>query len=75
MANIHFLRKMAQDDIWDTLVFAAGEIPVKTKTKDFVELKTKPFDVRIYSNRRIVINGNKLTAIKDVKQFIQYHII
>lgn len=75
MANIHFLRKMAQDDLWDTIFFASGEVPTKNKTKDFVELNTKPFNIKIYSNRKILINGNKLTAVKDAKRFIQYYII
>ena len=74
MANIHFLRKMAQDELWDTLFFASGEVPSKNRTKDFVELKTIPFDTKIYSNRKIVINGNRLNTIHEAKLYIQQQV-
>lgn len=74
MANVHFLRKMAQDDLWDTIFFASGEVPIKEKTKDFVQLKTRPFEIKIYTNRKILINGFRCNAVKDAKSFIQHQI-
>lgn len=75
MANVHFLRKLAQDDLWDIIFFASGEVPIKEKTKDFVQLKTKPFDIKIYTNRKIIMNGVRFNAVKDVKSFIQHEIL
>lgn len=74
MANVHFLRKMAQDDLWDTIFFVSGEVPIKEKSSDFVHLKTIPLDVKIYTNRKIIVNGTRCNAVKDAKRFIQYFI-
>lgn len=71
MANIHFLRKLAQDDLWDTLFFSTGEVPQKTKNPNYIILKTRPFEMKIYSNRRITLNDTKYKSIHEVKLAIQ----
>lgn len=75
MANNFFLRKLAQDELWDTIFFASGEVPNKNKTDAFVELQTKSLDVKIYTNRNIYVNGKKFKSTDDVKRYIQLQII
>ena len=75
MANNFFLRKLAQDELWDTIFFASGEVPKKHKTDAFVELQTKLLDVKIYTDRNIYVNGSKFKSINAVKLYIQHQII
>lgn len=75
MANNFFLRKLAQDELWDTIFFASGEVPTKTKSNAFVELQTKRLDVKIYTDKNIYVNGSKFKSINDVKRYIQLQII
>lgn len=72
MANIHYLRHVTQEALWDTIFFAAGAVPAKEKTKDFVRLTTNPIDVKIYSNRKILVNGTRCNTMNEAKLFIQY---
>lgn len=72
MANIHYLRHLAQESLWDTVFFAAGEVPAKEKNKNFVQLKTRPLNVKIYSNRKILVNENRCNTINEAKLYIQY---
>lgn len=74
MANVYFLRKMASDELWDTLFFATGQIPTKEKSKDFTILKTDRFAAKIYHNRRIEVNKQKLKSIGEAKLFVQENI-
>lgn len=71
MANSAFLRKFAQDEMWDTLYFASGEVPIKEKSVDFVMLKTTPFMAKIFSPRKILVNDRKFGSIHHAKLFIQ----
>lgn len=74
MANVHFLRKMASDELWDTLFFATGQLPVKEKSKDFTVLKTDRFAAKIYHTRRIEINKEKCKSVHEAKLFVQGNI-
>ena len=74
MANVHFLRKMASDELWDTLFFATGQVPVKEKSKDFTILKTDRFAAKIYHTRRIEVNKEKLKSVYEAKLFLQRNI-
>lgn len=71
MANNHFLRKIAQDELWDTMFFASGEVPKKEKNKDYTILSTTPFTLKIYTDRNINVNGTKCRSIREAKYFIQ----
>ena len=72
MANIYYLRKLAQDELYDTMFFASGERPNKEKTKDFTILSTNLFEAKIFSNRKILINSNRFNTIHEAKSFIQW---
>ena len=74
MANVYFLRKLAQDELWDTLFFATGELPTKEKTKDFTTLSTKLFVTKIVTNRRIYVNGTKCDGTHSAKLYIQQNL-
>lgn len=74
MANVHFLRKMASDELWDTLFFATGQIPTKEKSKDFTILKTDQFSAKIFHTRRIEINKEKCKSVGEAKLFVQENI-
>ncbi len=71
MANIHFLRKLASDELRDTLFFATGIVPVKERTKNNVMLRAGDFEVKIVTNRNISINGDKCKSIPEAKWVIQ----
>ena len=74
MANNHFTRHLASDELRDTLFFATGEVPVKEKMSDHSILKTRLFDAKIYSDRRIVMNGVKCHSIREAKLFVQQNL-
>lgn len=70
MANAYFLRKLAQDELWDTMFFASGERPIKEKASDSITLKTKPFESKIYSTRKIIVNGRRCNSTYEAKVYI-----
>lgn len=71
MANIHFMRKLAKDELWDTLFFATGETPIVEKTKEFYTMKVVGIDTKIFSNRKILVNGDRCNSISEAKYVIQ----
>jgi len=71
MANIHFLRKIASDELRDTMFFATGERPVKDKQKAHWTLTNKIFSVKIVTNRNITVNGDKCKSVPEAKYVIQ----
>lgn len=71
MANNHFLRKLAQDELWATVFFAAGEGPKKEKSNDFTVLKTLLFTLKIYTTSNIYVNGKKCKSVNEAKRLIQ----
>lgn len=70
-ANIHFLRKIASDELRETLYFATGITTEKVRTPNFTTLKAGVFNVKIISNRNIVVNGDKCRSINEAKYLIQ----
>lgn len=71
MANVYFLRKMASDELIDTLFFATGQSVAKAKTKDDVTLSVGSFNVIIKTNRSINVNGEKCKSVPEAKYVIQ----
>jgi hypothetical protein len=71
MVNVHFLRKIAKDELWDTLFFATGTLPEVEKTKDFYTMKVIGFETKIYSNRKILVNGDRCNSVPEAKYVIQ----
>ena len=71
MANVHFLRKIASDELRDTMFFATGERVVKDRQKAFWTLTAGPFSVKIVTNRNITVNGDKCKSVPEAKYVIQ----
>lgn len=70
-ANVHFLRKIASDELMDTLFFATGSRVVKTKQKSHWDLSAGGIAVKIVTNRNITVNGDKCKSVPEAKYVIQ----
>lgn len=75
MANNHFLRHLANQELTDTIFFATGYAPVKEKLADRTVLREQGFEVCIFTDRRIEVNGIKCRSIPEAKRVIQRHLI
>lgn len=71
MANDFFLRKLACDELRETLFFATGERPTKHKDEKFTLLKSGKFEAKVFTTRKIVVNDAKCNSINAAKLFIQ----
>lgn len=75
MANVHFLRKLASDELRDTMFFATGQRAVKTKDPAWVKLEVPNISVKIVTNRNITVNKEKCKSIPEAKWVIQHIIL
>lgn len=75
MANNHFLRHLANQELTDALFFATGYAPVKEKLTDRTILRDTGFEVLIFNDQRIEVNGIKCRSIPDAKRVIQQHLV
>ena len=71
MANNHVLRKMASDELIDTLFFSTGSVVTKTRTPDTTTLSVPNVTVVIRHNRNIKINGELHKSIHEAKLKLQ----
>ena len=71
MSNVHFQRKVASDELWDTLFFATGEYPEKTKQPEFRTLEVPGFFVKIVNFKNITVNGDRCKSVSEAKYVIQ----
>lgn len=71
MANVHFQRKIAGDELRDTLFFATGDRAEKIKTPEFVTLRVPQFEVKIVNFKNITVNGDKCRSVSEAKYVIQ----
>lgn len=71
VANVHFLRKLASDELRDTMFFATGRVPSKERDPNFVLLKADWLNVKIVTNRNITVNGDKCKSVPEAKYAIQ----
>lgn len=69
--NVHFQRKIANDELWDTLFMATGEYPIKSKQPEFRTLEVPGFHVKIVNFRNISVNGDKCKSVSEAKYVIQ----
>lgn len=69
--NVHFQRKIAADELWDTLFCATGEYPLKAKTPEFRTLQVPGFHVKIMNFRNILVNDDKCRSVSEAKYAIQ----
>ena len=71
MANFHFQRKAASDELRDTLFFATGSLVEKQRNPDDVTLTAGGFKVVIRHFRLITVNGDKCRSVSEAKYTIQ----
>jgi len=71
MANVHFQRKAASDELRDTLFFATGSRVEKQRNPDDVTLTVENFKVVIKHFRMITVNGEKCRSVPEAKFVIQ----
>lgn len=70
--SMEFLRKLASDELTDTLFFATGSRPTRTKTPKKWSLCAEQFVVDIINNRNIRVNGSKqCKSASEAKILIQ----
>ncbi len=71
MANVHWQRKAASDELFDTLFFATGERVVKQRNPDDVTLTAGQFKIVIKHFRLITVNGDKCRSVSEAKFVVQ----
>ena len=68
--NVHFLRKMASDELIETAFFCTGHKVAKTRTPAHTELVAGPIVIKIKSTRSININGDHCVSVPEAKYVI-----
>lgn len=71
MANTAFIRKLVADELYDTLFFVSGEVPVKTRKSNSVILDVPMISVEIFNGRKMHLNGKEYRSSGVVRQDIQ----
>jgi hypothetical protein len=82
MMPIGYIRKLAAEEISDTLKFGGfvdsfdriGEKAKDTNGKDCYLLRFNGGSVLIYSDKNIVINGIKTKSVREAQQLLQMRI-
>jgi hypothetical protein len=68
--NVYFQRKIAGDELHDTLFFACGYVPSKEKLPQARILRVPGFEVKIVNFRNITVNGTKCKSTEEAKSQI-----
>jgi hypothetical protein len=71
MVNVHFQRKIAGDELRETLFFATGNRVEKSKTPEFVTLRVPNFVVKIKHFKHITVNDDVCRSVSEAKYVIQ----
>jgi hypothetical protein len=71
MANTAFIRKLIADELYDTLFFVSGEVPIKTRSKLSTVLEVPRIKVEIINGRKMYMNGTQYRFSGEVRQEIQ----
>lgn len=67
-----YARKLATDEIRETLFFATGQRPIKNvNEEDVVELSCAKFFVEIISHKVIFVNNDRCSSAPEAKYVIQ----
>lgn len=67
MANVHFLRKLACDELFDTAFFATGEVPKKIREPEYTILTAGSLTFKIVNIRKIYVNGDLCRSVPEAK--------
>jgi len=71
MANTAFMRKLISDELYDTLYFVSGEVPVKTRTNASTILEVPRIKIKIINGRKIYFNDKEYKYSSQIKKDIQ----
>ena len=71
MVNVQFQRKIAGDELRETLFFATGNRVEKIKSSEFVTLRVPEFEVKIKHFKHITVNGDVCRSVSEAKYTIQ----
>jgi D-mannonate dehydratase len=69
-ANVYFLRKIASDELRETLFFCTGESAVKEKTPTSTVLRTAKIEVKVNHTRSIKVNQEACGSVWEAKYVI-----
>lgn len=72
--NNAWLRKLAVDELTDTLFFATAYGPSKEKKPDSTILTCEPFRVQVFNMRKIYVNGTRCMSVSDAKREVQRYL-
>ena len=70
MSNLHFQMKTVSDELWDTIYFSTGKVPISNKNTDSRTLTVGDFKVLIKSFKYISVNGDVCRSIPEAKYVI-----
>jgi len=70
MSNLHFQMKTVSDELWDTIYFSTGKVPISNKNTDSRTLTLGDFKVLIKSFKYISVNGDVCRSIPEAKYVI-----
>ena len=65
-----FYLNLACDELYDSLFFATGEIPVKEKTEEFTMMKAGFLTMKVVHDRRIYVNGDLCKSVPEAKYVV-----
>jgi len=71
MAHVAFIRKLIADDLYDTMFFVSGSVPVKIRSKASTVLEVPRIKVEIINGRKVFLNGMEYRHGGQVKKDIQ----
>jgi hypothetical protein len=71
MANVAFIRKLIADELYDTMFFVSGEVPIKTRSKVSTILEVPRIKVEIINGRKMYMNGSEYKFSSQIRQDIQ----
>lgn len=75
MSNLPFQMKTVSDELWDTIYFSSGKIPVSQKSTDSRSLTLGDFKVLIKSFKHISVNGDLCRSIPEAKFVIMKELL
>jgi hypothetical protein len=68
--NAAYYRKLACDELYDSIFFATGERPVKEKTQDFTIMKGGFLTMKVVHDRHIYVNGDLCKSVPEAKYVV-----
>ena len=68
--NAAYYRKLACDELYDSMFFATGNIPVKETTKESIIMIAGFLTMKIVNDRRIYVNNDLCKSVPEAKYVV-----